>query len=147
MWRALKAPYSGRPAETGSPEVWPAIPTRDNSGLKQFNRSRALSCQLVQGIFHPFGEGGGAGRLAKFSVPRYCWPVLALQALGSEPELKSQQRVAPVLAVWRGILPIFTCRRVFDPLLKSILDRISSWDLIPGPTCTVVLDDMRNMDW
>ena len=62
MWRALKAPYSGRPAETGSPGVRPAIPTRDNSGLKQFDPSRALSCQLVQGFFHPFGEEDGAGR-------------------------------------------------------------------------------------
>ena len=51
MWRVLKAPYSGRPAETGSPEVRPAIPTRDNSGLKQFDPSRAVSCQLVQEIF------------------------------------------------------------------------------------------------
>ena len=54
MWRALKAPYSGRPAETGSPGVRPAIPTRDNSGLRQIDPSRALSCQLVQRLFHPF---------------------------------------------------------------------------------------------
>ena len=54
MWRALKAPCRGYPAETEAPGVRPAIPTRDNSGLKQFNPSRALSCQLVQKIFHPF---------------------------------------------------------------------------------------------
>ena len=50
------------PAETETTGVWPAIPTRDYSGLKVFNPSRALSCQLVQGIFHPFGEEDGAGR-------------------------------------------------------------------------------------
>ena len=42
------------------PRVRPAIPTRDNSGLKQFDPSRALSCQLVQRLFHLFGEGDGA---------------------------------------------------------------------------------------
>ena len=62
MWRALKAPCRGYPAETETPEVRPAIPTRDNSGLKQFDPSRALSCQLVQGFFHPFAEEDGAGR-------------------------------------------------------------------------------------
>ena len=27
------------------------------------------------------------------------------------------------------------------------LDWISNWDLIPDSTCTLVLDDLRNMDW
>ena len=62
MWRALKAPCKGYPAETDTPGVRPAIPTPDNSGLKQFEQLSALSCQLVQGIFHPFGEEDGAGR-------------------------------------------------------------------------------------
>ena len=44
MWRALKAPWRGYPAETNTPGVRPAIATRDNSGLKQFNSARALSC-------------------------------------------------------------------------------------------------------
>ena len=61
MWRALKAPRRGYPAETYTPGVRPAI-TRDYSGLKQFNPSRAISCQLIQGIVHPFGEENGAGQ-------------------------------------------------------------------------------------
>ena len=68
MWRALKAPCRGYPAETETTGAWHAIPTRDNSGLKQFDPSRALSCQLVQAIFHPFGEEDGAGRCGQILV-------------------------------------------------------------------------------
>ena len=58
MWRALKAPCRGYPAETETSGVRPSIPTRHNSGLKQFDQSRTLSCQLVQVNISSFWRGG-----------------------------------------------------------------------------------------